>query len=174
MAAGKMTREISATDRYVGQNTLDMAGPSPRRQERNGHPRGPKSTLRLRRTTRATSQMQMESHAASTIHLAAMPMARTRPSARSEIMDALNERLWMWTRKRKYAARIRKIGKMSIIPIRDWTKNMPSKQTSVAAAIAKRRFGQSRRASRYIIGMHKVPKIEPAIRQPNVLLPRSM
>ena len=69
---------------------------------------------------------------------------------------------------------MKKIGKMSIIPIRDWMKNMPSKHTSVAAAIAKSRLGHSRRANRYIIGMHRVPKMQAAMRQPNVLKPRSM
>ena len=66
------------------------------------------------------------------------------------------------------------IGKMSIIPIRDCRKNMPSKHTSVAAASAKRRFGHKRLASRYISGTHRVPKMHTAIRQPNVLKPRSM
>ena len=69
---------------------------------------------------------------------------------------------------------MRKIGKMSIIPIRDWMKNMPSKHTSVPAAIAKSRFGQRRLANRYIIGMHSVPKRQDMIRQPKVLNPRSM
>ncbi len=69
---------------------------------------------------------------------------------------------------------MKKIGKMSIIPIRDWMKNMPSKHTSVAAAMANRRFDHMRLASRYIIGMHSVPKMHAAMRQPKVLKPRSM
>ena len=64
---------------------------------------------------------------------------------------------------------MKKTGKMSIIPIRDWMKNMPSKHTSVAAAIANRRFGHRRLASRYIIGMHRVPNRHAAMRQPKVL-----
>src|SRR5206468_8476819 len=86
----------------------------------------------------------------------------------------LDDLLCTWTRNRKYAARMRKIGKMSIIPIRDWMKNIPSKHARVAAAIAKRRFGQRRRANRYIIGMHRVPKMHAAIRHPKVLKQRSM
>ncbi len=62
---------------------------------------------------------------------------------------------------------------MSIIPIRDCTKNMPSKHTSVAAASAKSRLGQSLKASRYISGTHSEPKIALMIRQPKVLNPRS-
>ena len=68
---------------------------------------------------------------------------------------------------------MKKIGKMSIIPIRDWMKNIPSKQARVAAAIAKRRFGHSLSASRYIRGMTRVPKIEPIQRQPKGVKPRS-
>ena len=71
----------------------------------------------------------MLANAASTIHLEAMPIPSTIPSATSDSIDPRRVRLWMWTRKRKYASRMKKIGKMSIIPIRDWTKNMPSKQT---------------------------------------------
>ena len=69
---------------------------------------------------------------------------------------------------------MKKIGKMSIMPMRDWMKNMPSKQTRVAAAIANSRFDHMRLASRYIIGMHSVPNRQAAILQPNVLKPRSM
>ena len=116
----------------------------------------------------------MLAHAASTIHFDAMPMPSTVPNATSESIEELNERLWMWTRNRKYAVRMKKTGKMSIIPMRDWMKNIPSKHASVAAAIAKRRFGHNRRASRYIIGMQRAPKMQAAIRHPKVLLPRSM
>ena len=69
---------------------------------------------------------------------------------------------------------MKKTGKMSIIPIRDWMKNMPSKHANVAAEIANNRLGHNRRANRYIIGMHSVPKMHAAMRQPNVLNPRSM
>ena len=116
----------------------------------------------------------MLAQAASTIHFAAMPIPSTIPSATSDSIDALNERLWMCTRKRKYDARMKKIGKMSIIPMRDWMKNIPSKHTSVAAAIAKSRFGHRRLARRYSIGMHRTPKMQAAMRHPKVLKPRSM
>src|SRR5260370_40529325 len=66
---------------------------------------------------------------------------------------------------------MKKTGKMSIIPIRDWMKNMPSKHAKAAAEIANNRLGQSRRANRYIIGMHRVPKMQAAMRQPKVLNP---
>ncbi len=103
-----------------------------------------------------------------------MPIPRTTPSATSDTSDERGVRLWMWTRNRKYARRMKKTGKMSIIPIRDWMKNIPSKQASVAAATANRRLGQRRRANKYIIGMHRVPKMQAAMRQPKVLNPRSM
>src|SRR5258707_15163924 len=67
---------------------------------------------------------------------------------------------------------MKKIGKMSIIPTRDWMKNMPSKQVRVAAAIAKRRFGQRRSARRDIRGMTRGPKIDPIQRQPKGVKPR--
>ena len=69
---------------------------------------------------------------------------------------------------------MKKTGKMSIIPMRDWMKNIPSKQTKVAAAIANRRLGHRRSASRYISGMQSVPMMADEMRQPNVLNPRSM
>src|SRR5260370_2342917 len=69
---------------------------------------------------------------------------------------------------------MKKIGMMSIIPMRDCKKNIPSKQTSAAAAIAKSRLGHSLLASRYIKGTHRVPKMQTAMRQPNVLKPRSI
>ena len=122
---------------------------------------------------RRTRKNTIVPNAASTIHLAAMPTPRTTPSASREIIEALNERLCIWTKKRKYASRIRNTGKMSIIPMRDWTKNMPSKQASVAAAMANRRWAHMRLARRYIIGMHRLPKMHAAIRQPKVLKPRS-
>ena len=68
---------------------------------------------------------------------------------------------------------IKKIGKMSIIPIRDWMKNIPSKQHSVAAVSANQRSRQSCSASRYISGTHRLPKMQLMIRQPKVLKPRS-
>ena len=151
-----------------------MVEPESRRQDTKGHPGGPNSKFRMRRTIRRTRKNTMLAQAARTIHFPAMPMPSTRPSARSEIIDPLKDLLWTCTRKRKYAQRMKKIGKMSIIPMRDWMKNIPSKQASVAAAIANNRFGQRRRARRYIIGMHKVPKRAAAMRQPKVLKPRSM
>ena len=69
---------------------------------------------------------------------------------------------------------MKKTGKMSIIPIRDWMKNMPSKHTSTAAATAKTRFGHSLIARRYISGTHRVPIKHAAMRHPKVLKPRSM
>jgi hypothetical protein len=68
---------------------------------------------------------------------------------------------------------MKKIGKMSIIPIRDWMKNIPSKQTSTAAARANQRLGCSRNASRYISGTQSVPKMQGMIRQPKGTKPRS-
>src|SRR5260370_176803 len=68
---------------------------------------------------------------------------------------------------------MKKTGKMSIIPIRDWMKNMPSKHAKAAAEIANNRLGQSRRANRYIIGMHRVPKMQAAKRPPKGLNPRA-
>src|SRR5207302_5966237 len=158
----------------VGQNTPAIVEPESRRHDRKGQPGGPNSTFRLRSTIRKTRKKTMLAHAARTIHFAAMPMPSTKPRPISEIIDELKDLLWMCTRKRKYALRMKKIGKMSIIPMRDWMKNIPSKQARVAAAIANKRFGQRRRASRYIIGMHSVPKRAAAIRQPKVLNPRSM
>src|SRR5258706_3688027 len=169
MLSGIATSAITATERYVGHAMRDVDSPSLRGQERNGQPRGPKSKLRLRRMMRRTNQNTMLAHAARTIHFDAMPMPSTTPRATSDSIAVINERLWMWTRKRKYANRMKKIGKMSIIPIRDWTKNMPSKHASVAAAMAKVRTGHRRLASRYIIGMHRVPNKAAAILQPTVL-----
>ena len=57
---------------------------------------------------------------------------------------------------------------MSIIAIRDCTKNMPSRVTSNAALKAKRRLGHSRRASRYTSGTTSVPKKRLVSRQPHV------
>src|SRR5437588_8447883 len=151
-----------------------MVEPESRRHETNGQPGGPNSTFRLRSTIRKTRKKTMLAHAARTIHFAAMPMPSTKPRPISEIIDELKDLLWMCTRKRKYALRMKKIGKMSIIPMRDWMKNIPSKHTSVAAAIAKSRFGHRRLARRYIIGMHRTPKMQAAMRHPKVLKPRSM
>src|SRR6267143_174257 len=169
-----ITSAITATARYAGQYTDESAGPLPRRQERKGQPVGPNSISRIRSTIRTTRRNTMLAHAARTIHFEAIPMPRTVPRATRESIDVLNERLWMWTRNRKYEARMKKIGKMSIIPMRDWMKNIPSKQTSVAAASAKILFDQRRLAKRYIIGTHSVPKRQAAMRHPNVLKPRSM
>ena len=169
-----MTSAMIATERYAGQYTLEIAVRSPLRDERKGQPDGPNSTLRLRSAIRKTRRKTMLAHAARTIHFAAMPMPSTVPSASRDSIDALNERLWIWTRNKKYEARMKKIGKMSIMPMRDWMKNMPSKHARVAAAMAKIRFGHKRFASRYIIGMHSVPKRHAAIRHPKVLKPRSM
>src|SRR5690242_6759285 len=97
-------------------------------------------------------------HAARTIHFAAIPIPSTVPSATSESIEVLNERARKWTKNGKYEGKMKKSGKMSIMPILDWMKNMPSKHGSVAAAIAKGRLGHMRLASRYIIGMYSVPK----------------
>src|SRR5437588_11724592 len=129
-----------------------------RRHETKGQPAGPKSMLRLRTTIRTTRKKTMLAHAASTIHLAAMPMPSTVPIATRESIDALNDLLWMWTMQRKEERRMEKIGKMSIIPMRDWMKNIPSKQTSVAAAIANRRLGHLGRATRDLGRTQNVPK----------------
>src|SRR2546421_2913488 len=169
-----MTSAMIATERYAGQYTLEIAVRSPLRDERKGQPDGPNSTLRLRSAIRTTSRRTMLAHAARTIHFDAMPMPSTVPRATSESIDALNDLLWMWTRNKKYEARMKKIGKMSIIPMRDWMKNIPSKHTSVAAASAKILLGNRRLPRRYIIGTHRVPKRQAAMRHPNVLKPRSM
>src|SRR5437588_4155535 len=151
-----------------------MVEPESRRHETNGQPGGPNSTFRLRSTIRKTRKKTMLAHAARTIHFAAMPMPSTKPRATSEIIDQLKDLLWICTRNRKYAQRMKKIGKMSIIPMRDWMKNIPSKQARVAAASAKILFGNRRLPRRYIIGTHRVPKRQAAMRHPNVLKPRSM
>src|SRR6266581_9639694 len=111
MPIGMITSAITATARYVGQNTPEMVEPESRRHETKGQPGGPNSTFRLRRTIRRMRKKTMLAHAARTIHFAAMPMPSTKPRATSEIIDPLKDLLWICTRNRKYAHRMKKIGK---------------------------------------------------------------
>src|SRR5260370_30674438 len=151
-----------------------IAGPSPLPHDQMGLPGGPMLKSKRRLITRIASRKTIEAHAARTIHFDAIPMPRMMPSRNKVTMDPVGVRLWVWARYSVYARRMKKIGKMSIIPMRDWRKNMPSKQTSVAAAVANRRYGQRRRARRDIKGTHREPMMQTAIRHPNVLKPRSM
>src|SRR6202171_6202788 len=165
----------TAITRYVGHHAPPgIVVPSPLPHDQNGLPGGPMWKSTLWRMALTIIRKTMLANAASTIHFDAIPIPSTTPSATSEASDELWLRLWMWTRYMKYASRMKNTGKMSIMPILDWMKNIPSKQANVAAEIANSRFGHSRRAKRYIIGMHKVPKMHAAMRHPKVLNPRSM
>jgi len=57
-----------------------------------------------------------------------------------------------------------KIGKMSIMPMRDLDEEHSVEARKRRRSIANRRFGHSRRANKYIIGMHKTPNMQAAIR----------